>query len=186
MGYGPGTVLYTIFGALAAYGGFLLWRMFLALDSDRYPLRTYGDVAFRVFGTVARHTVNFLQSFQLLFNVGIIIVANGLGLVQIATGANANAYSCFIIMCFIWAIAGMLFGQIRTLAKLGWLANAAIWMNLFVIFMTMGIVGSYPDGAVNREAAAASSLGVTVDQPIMTSGMSQAPACLESNLTNFF
>lgn len=116
--------------------------MFLALDSDRYPLRTYSDIAFRIYGPVTRHLINFLQSFQLLFNVGIIIVANGQSLSQMAAkGPDLSQNgACFIILCFVWAIAGMLFGQIRTLAKLGYLANFAIWLNVFTIISTMAIV----------------------------------------------
>ena len=59
----------------------------------------------------------------------------------------------------------MLLGQIRTLQRLGWLANAAIWMNLFVIFLTMGVV-THSDVLV--EAAVAQNEGVTADQPVMT------------------
>ena len=105
MGYGPAITLYTVFGFFAAYGGFLLWRMFLGLDSDRYPLRSYGDVAFRVYGRVARHAVNVLQSVQLLFNVGIIVVVNGLSLEEIVTGAPSGE-QCFVVLVFVWAIAG--------------------------------------------------------------------------------
>ena len=107
MGYGPAIVLYTVFGFLAAYGGFLLWRMFLGLDSDRYPLKSYGDVAFRVYGGAARHVVNVLQSVQLLFNVGILVVLNGLSLEEIVTGSPSGE-QCFIILVFVWAIAGTL------------------------------------------------------------------------------
>lgn len=39
MGYGPGVALYTVFGLFAAYSGFQLWKIFLAMDSDRYPLK---------------------------------------------------------------------------------------------------------------------------------------------------
>lgn len=109
--------------------------MFLSLDSDRYPLRCYADIAFRVYGSFARHMVNILQSFQLLFNVGILIIAKGQALSQMAAKGpdrSENAV-CFIVLCFIWALAGMLFGQIRTLQKLGYLANVAIWLNVFVI-----------------------------------------------------
>ncbi|MCJ1251113.1 hypothetical protein MMC30_008344 [Trapelia coarctata] len=160
MGYGPGVILYTVFGALAGYGGFLLWKMYLGMDSDRYPLKTYSDIAFRVFGSGARYAVNILQSVQLLFNVGIIIIVNGQSLAQVSSNG-----ACFIVLCFVWAIAGMLFGQIRTLQRLGWLANLAIWINLFIIFMTMGIVAH---SGVLRDAAALQNQGVTADQPITT------------------
>ena len=75
--------------------------MFLSLDSDRYPLRTYSDIAFRVYGPLARHLINILQSFQLLFNVGIIIVANGQSLSQMAAkGPDLSQNgACFIVLC---------------------------------------------------------------------------------------
>ena len=74
LGYGPAIVLYTIFGLFPGLSGYFLWQMFLKLDSDRYPLKTYGDIAFRVYGRVARHALNILQSIQLLFNVGLIVI----------------------------------------------------------------------------------------------------------------
>ncbi|KAL8711779.1 MAG: hypothetical protein Q9225_007071 [Loekoesia sp. 1 TL-2023] len=135
MGYGPAAVLYFIFACFAAYGGFLLWRMFLQLDSDRYPLRSFGDIAFRVAGKFTRHVMNIVQSVQLLFNVGIIIIQNGQGLSQISKGSV-----CFIILCFVWAIAGAIIGQIRTLQKLGWLANLAIWLNVLILIISTAVI----------------------------------------------
>ncbi|KAL9011035.1 MAG: hypothetical protein Q9173_004091 [Seirophora scorigena] len=135
MGYGPAAVLYFVFGCFAAYGGFLLWRMFLQLDSDRYPLRSFGDIAYRVAGKVARQTMNVFQSVQLLFNVGIIIIQNGQGLSQISNGSV-----CFIVLCFVWAIAGAIIGQIRTLQRLGWLAHFAIWINVLILIITTAVI----------------------------------------------
>lgn len=63
-----------MFGGIAVYTGYLLYKMYLGLDSDRFPLRSYGDLAFITFGNYARHLVNVLQSIQLLFNVAIIIL----------------------------------------------------------------------------------------------------------------
>lgn len=92
MGYGPGIVLYTIFGALAGYTGWQIWQMFLQLDSNQYPLKTFGDIAFRAYGKVVRHLVNILQAIQLIFNVGVIIIQNGQGLYQI------NGNICYIVV----------------------------------------------------------------------------------------
>lgn len=64
--------------------GYLIYNMFLGLDSDQYPLKTYGDLAFRLYGPIVRHGFNFLQSLQLLCNVGVIIVGNGQGLSQVS------------------------------------------------------------------------------------------------------
>lgn len=54
---------------MALYTGLILWRLFVRLDSERYPLRSYGDMAERLFGRTARHVVNVLQSIQLVVNV---------------------------------------------------------------------------------------------------------------------
>jgi len=77
--------------------------------------------SFRVYGPVMRHLVNFLQSIQLLFNVGIIIVANGQALSQVS-----KFKLCYAVCCLIFALVGFLIGQVRTLQKYGWFANAAV------------------------------------------------------------
>ena len=56
-------------GVLALYTGLILWRLFVRLDSLKYPLKTYGDMAERIFGKIARHVCTVLQSLQLLVNV---------------------------------------------------------------------------------------------------------------------
>src|SRR5947209_2554370 len=99
----------------------------MGLDSHEFPLRTYGDLAFRLYGPAMRHLINILQSIQLIFNVGIIIISNGQALSQIS-----QFRLCYAICCLIWALAGFIIGQVRTLQKYGWLANCAIWLNILV------------------------------------------------------
>jgi hypothetical protein len=36
----------------------------------------------------------------------------------------------------IFTILGFILGQIRTLQRLSWLANVAVWLNIIVIIMT--------------------------------------------------
>jgi len=152
MGYGPGISLYAIFGALAGYTGWQvcfimsgpfgvnllttsqLWRMFLQLDSDRYPMSNYSDIAYRIYGPFARHIVNVLQSVQLFCLVGVIIIGNGQGLYQI------NGNICYVVCCVIWSVLGMFLGQIRTLQRFGWIANFAVWINVIVMVLTMVVV----------------------------------------------
>lgn len=158
-------------------------------------MKTFGDIAFRVYGTAARHCVNVLQSIQLLFNVGAIIIANGQGLYQI------NGNICYIVCCVIWAACGMVVGQIRvsashpisgvddthsafierslgarsnanisqTLQKFGWIANFAIWLNVVVMILTMVVV---THSSPNYEAAATAN-GVDIGPPappVLTTG----------------
>ncbi|KAK3075366.1 hypothetical protein LTR53_001371 [Teratosphaeriaceae sp. CCFEE 6253] len=144
MGYGPGFALYTTFGALSCYSGLQLWQMFVGLDSTRYPLRNYGDMAFRIFGNWARVLMNVLQSFQFFLNVALIIESNGAALSQMSAGKSQTGFLCFVLAEAIFTICGFLLGQIRTLQKLSWLSNLAIWLNVIVIIMTMVVVHYYP------------------------------------------
>ncbi|PYI00022.1 hypothetical protein BO71DRAFT_341301 [Aspergillus ellipticus CBS 707.79] len=144
MGYGPGFALYTVFGIMAYYSGMQLWKIFVGMDSTRYPMRNYGDVAFRIFGTPARILVNVLQSFQFFINLALLIESSGQSLAQMAAGADGNGFLCFIVAEVIFMLIGFLLGQIRTLQRLSWLANLAIWLNVIVIIMTMVVVYRYP------------------------------------------
>jgi len=139
----PGITLYVLFGIFAAFGGISLWYLFLHLDSVRYPIRMYGDIGQRVYGTWCRHLFSLLQSIQLVLNVGksdsalvtssvqsvhvqntdarleentgLICLSNGQGLAQIINGAPGGRTLCFSVCVVIWALVGMVSGQIRTL-----------------------------------------------------------------------
>ncbi|GAA5856718.1 hypothetical protein JCM5353_003812 [Sporobolomyces roseus] len=140
----PGITLYILFGIFAFLGGFLLWRLFLHLDSVRYPIRMYGDIGQRVYGTWCRHLFSLLQSIQLVLNVGLICLSNGQGLAQIINGAPGGRTLCFSVCVVIWALVGMVSGQIRTLKGIGNLANLSIWVNLLIIFLSMGFMAHSP------------------------------------------
>jgi hypothetical protein len=71
---------------LATYTGLLLWFLFLKTDSDKYPVRTYADLAERVFGQRARAVVNVLQGLQLIVLVGVLVLSNGQALSQMTKG----------------------------------------------------------------------------------------------------
>jgi hypothetical protein len=53
-----------------------------------------------------------------------------------AAGANNNGYLCFVVAELIFMLAGFFLGQIRTLQRLSFLSNIAIWLNVIVIIMT--------------------------------------------------
>lgn len=79
---------------MAYYAAMQLWKMFIGLDSTRYPLRNYGDLAFRVYGTWARIVCNVLQSFQFFLNVVLLIESNGQGIAQMAAGPSGVQTIC--------------------------------------------------------------------------------------------
>jgi hypothetical protein len=172
--YSPGIALYTVFAGLAGYSGYLLWEMFLGLDSYQYPVRTFGDLGYRLYGPYMRYIFSLLQGIQLLLNVGLIVLSNGEALSQ-----AAKFKLCFIVCCLIWALVGFFVGQIRTLQKFGWLANAAVWINLICMFITMGAAAhSAPNYlGVNLSAGAIIDDGILVTPnaqgvfpPVQTSG----------------
>lgn len=169
----PGIALYTVFAALAGYSGYLLWVAFLGLDSYQFPLRSFGDIGFRLYGPWMRHLFNILQSIQLLLNVGLIVISNGEALSQ-----AAKFKLCFIICCLVWALVGFILGQVRTLQKFGWLANVAVWLNLTCMFITMGGAAHSPPNYAGASQSAGATIGdgssvVPVNgvyPPVMTSG----------------
>jgi len=124
-------------GVLAAYTGLILWRLFVRLDSPRHPLRTYGDMAERIFGKAARRVCTVLSSIQLLVLVATFSLGNGQVLSQMTS-------LCFVLCIVIWSVVGSFIGQIRTLKGYGWLANGAVWINLLFIFTSMGFVAQTP------------------------------------------
>ncbi|KAF9009481.1 transmembrane amino acid transporter protein-domain-containing protein [Cyathus striatus] len=171
VGWVPGIILYFFMGVIALYTGLILWRLFIRLDSLRYPLKTYADLAERIFGRWARHVCTVLQSIQLLVNVGTICLSNGQALSQMSKGKL-----CFSVCIVLWAFLGMFIGQIRTLKNYGWLANSAVWINLLIIFLSMGFVAHSPPNF----AAAQSSLGVQPG-PVVTSKFGHLPLFSQVN-----
>ena len=142
MGYGPGIALYTVFGIMSYYSGWIIWKTFMGLDSDRYPLKGYGDLYFRTFGTLSRHLVNFAQGIQLMLFVSVLILGNGMAISQISQGSEGNAGICFVVCMVIFMVAGFVLGQIRTLQRFSWIANAAVFLNVLTIFFVMGVAAN--------------------------------------------
>jgi len=178
MGYGPGFALYTVFGGMAFYSGIQLWQQFLGLDSTRYPMRSYGDLAFRVYGKYAKAGVNILQSFQFFLNVALLIESNGQGLAQMAVGPSGTGFLCFVVAEVIFMLLGFLLGQIRTLQRLSFLANIAIWLNVIVIIMTMVVTAKYPP----NYSAVYNSYGIKEGEPIITTANWPPNTALEDRI----
>ncbi|KAI1610836.1 transmembrane amino acid transporter protein-domain-containing protein [Exophiala viscosa] len=176
MGLGPGVALFTVFGALAAYSGYQLWRMYLQLDSDRYPMKGYGDIAFRIYGAWFRHTCNALQSFQFFLNVALIVLTSGQSISQLSKGKL-----CFIACMAVCTIFGCLVGQIRTLQRFGWLASWAVFLNLFIIFATMGVMAHSPPNYA-LYAASNPDFDINNPDPIKVAGGSPPGLSLNDNV----
>ncbi|KAI8962803.1 transmembrane amino acid transporter protein-domain-containing protein [Daldinia sp. FL1419] len=164
LGYGPGVALYTVFGAMSYYSGWILWKVFCGLDSDKYPILGYGSFFFRIFGSSSRHFVNFAQALQLLLTVSVIILSNGQSISQISRGSSGESLGiCFVACMIIFMAAGFVLGQIRTLQRLGWLANLSVWLTVTLVLLCMVSVIYGPN-----YAAVEASFGVPPGMPIRT------------------
>lgn len=158
LGYGPGILVYVFFYLLAVFAGQVIWRLYLDLDSSKYPVTCYADLGERMFGRWARHVFNIFQSFQLLFNVALLIIGNGQTLVEMI-----NWKFCYIALNIFFMLVGMTGGQIRSLRNFSWFANINVWLNILVMVLTVvGIEKYLPVPSVSYHA--------NLDQPIIVSG----------------
>ncbi|OAP60916.1 hypothetical protein AYL99_05918 [Fonsecaea erecta] len=160
LGFGPGCAIFTAFGIVSVYSGYLIWRIFMGVDSHEFPARNYGDLAFRAWGTIARHIVNVLQAIALLLL---------LGQVTILFGQNISEMSkyriCYIVCPLIFVIVGFFLTQIRTLRNYGWIANFGFWLNILAIFVSMGATAHNPP---NFAIATLGSVGSAIDPTTIT------------------
>ncbi|KAF8663982.1 hypothetical protein AX16_000833 [Volvariella volvacea WC 439] len=167
VGWVPGIILYFYMGLAALYTGLILWRLFIHLDSVRYPLKTYADIAERIFGRTARHACNILQSIQLLVNVATICLRNSQSLAQITEGKL-----CFSVAILIWPIVGVVLGQIRTLKNDDTQIDNFGYhrINLLIIFISMGVIAHHPPNFNSAQKTFEMDPG-----PVMTIGFGYFP-----------
>ncbi|KAI5918147.1 transmembrane amino acid transporter protein-domain-containing protein [Camillea tinctor] len=145
LGYGPGVALYTLFGALAAYSGWLLWQMYLHLDSAAYPVRNYADVFARLLGARMEICVNVAQTLFLVCVMGLTILMNGQAIAQMSRGPGGGGEGgiCFVACLVMFVVAGFAVSQVRTLRRMGWLAHCAAWLNVVIVVAVMVLVTRY-------------------------------------------
>lgn len=108
----------------------MLWKVYIALDSSRYPMQSYGDGFFRVFGKKSRHFINFTQALQQFMTVAVLILGSGTTIAQLA-----SEKICFVVCLLIFTLVGIVFGSIRSLQRIGWLANLSVWLNVVCFIM---------------------------------------------------
>ncbi|KAF2152446.1 hypothetical protein K461DRAFT_327932 [Myriangium duriaei CBS 260.36] len=150
LGYGPGVALFTVFGFMAGYSGYLVWHVFLGVDSHEFPARNYGDLAFRTWGRIARHVLNFLQAIALLLLLGQVVILFGQNISQLS-----RFKLCYAVCPLLFVIAGFFLTQIRTLKNYGWVAQLAVYFNLLVIFISMGVMAHSPPNFAIAELGSA-------------------------------
>ncbi|KAL7801007.1 transmembrane amino acid transporter domain-containing protein [Trichoderma afarasin] len=155
VGFGPGVALYIIFGAAAAFSGYILWKVFLGLDSSRFPMVSFGDTYFRVYGPFARHFINVAQAIQQFMTVAVLILGSGTTIAQLS-----SEKICYVACLIIFMVVGMVFGSIRSLQRIGWLANLSVWINIISFIIIMVACANYP---IDYSAVTNSTLIKTIE-----------------------
>ncbi|KAI7418964.1 hypothetical protein KC336_g9461, partial [Hortaea werneckii] len=100
VGYGAGVALYVVFGLFAGFSGYCIWRVFLGLDSSRYPMLSFGDTYFRIYGPKARHFINVTQSIQQFFTVAVLVLGCSTTIAQV----NKEQLCFIVVMIIVMAI----------------------------------------------------------------------------------
>lgn len=141
-GYGLGIGMFVLMGLAAAASGWMIFKTFMALDSSRFPVMSFGDLFFRLFGPKTRHAINFAQCLQMFLSVCVL----QLGQTNIIAQLGESANLCFIVCGVIALVVGMASGYLRALKHISWLSNAAVWLNVSAFIITCVAAALYgPD-----------------------------------------
>ncbi|KAK3623363.1 hypothetical protein LTR56_021635 [Elasticomyces elasticus] len=162
-GYVPGTLLYVFMGGMAFYCGGLLWWLYVKLDSDRFPVKSYSDITERTAGKYMRFLVTWLVFIHMIVNVATTSLSAAQSLHQLAHGRI-----CFVVSIIVWIVVGCVLNQIRTLKRYSWLASSAIWINILVIFLSMGFIAHSPPNYASAKASYKIPAGPVIKQAFAT------------------
>lgn len=78
-----------------------------------------------MYGRKSRHFINVTQAFQQFMTVAVLILGSGQIIAELSGGTI-----CYIVCFLIFTIFGVIAGMMRGLQHVGWLANAAVWLNI--------------------------------------------------------
>lgn len=135
LGYVPANVLFVVLGAAAVVCGAVLMHVFCSLDSARFPITSYPDLAQRVAGRWVRAAVVVLQQAQLVLLIGVASLTNGQALESLLA---AHGHSmCFTLAVAIWTLVGIAFAQVRTIRGLASLSHLAVGVNIALVVITL-------------------------------------------------
>ncbi|KAJ1026936.1 hypothetical protein NDA16_002229 [Ustilago loliicola] len=166
-GWVTGNVMYIVMGFCAWWCGIILWKLFMQLDSARYPVKTYGDLGERIVGYPMRWTFNALQTIQLIINVGLICLTNGQALSQVISDAPGNAHLCFSVCVVIFSLIGMAFAQVQTFRGLGFAASTAVYQNIAIVVISMAAIIKYGPYIAGAQASYGTDYPYN-NQPVIT------------------
>ncbi|KAJ5753172.1 hypothetical protein N7520_010089 [Penicillium odoratum] len=148
-GYGLGVGIFILMGLAAGASGWMIWRTFLGLDSSRFPVQSFGDPFFRLYGPTARHVINVAQAIQMFLTVAVVLLGQTGLIAQLAASVDL----CYVVCGIIGLVVSMASGYMRSLKHLGWFCNSAVWINVvsfIIICVAAAKYGPDPTAAVEN------------------------------------
>jgi len=138
LGWAPALLIFIGFSIMAFCCGQILWKLYMALDSERYPIKSYGDIAERTFGPAFRNVVNTVQFLQLGLQVSTFIMLNGHALAVII-----DKPFCFMLLNVFVSIIGICGSQMRSLRSLSAFAFFGFFGNMIAFVATLFGMGMF-------------------------------------------
>ncbi|KAJ5238993.1 hypothetical protein N7468_003612 [Penicillium chermesinum] len=183
-GYGLGAGIFVLMGLAAGCAGFMIWRVFIGLDSSRYPIMSYGDPFFRLYGPWMRHFINVAQAIQMFLTVAVVLLGQTGLIAQLAGSVNL----CYVVCGIISLVVSMASGGMRTLKHLGWFCNAAVWINIvsfIIICVAAAKYGPDPAAAVQNGILNKAWASVDTMAPVRTFAGTPPPEYQQTNTDLF-
>lgn len=156
VGFVPGTLVYVVMGVMAYLAGCILSVLYLRVDSDRMPVRSFGTLVHRIWGFKGKVIAEFFFIVQLIFQCGLLLLTNSQSLAGIIDGSSlrpdgsSRHHLCFSVLIAVFMIVNILFSFIRSLKPIAKMGQISLYLAIAsVIICTAFIYNSPP----NYEAA---------------------------------
>lgn len=159
----------------------------MSMDSERFPVKCYGDLGERTFGRPVRHLFNILQSKSTLRRKDLVLIRRSTNHLQRGDIAHrrgeeagldhqlsAVLHSSYHRMSIdapnpnsadrqLFMLVGLVAGQIRSLRGFSWFTNVNVWLSIIVMILTMVGTGLF-------DPVPSQSGHVDLSEPIMRAG----------------
>lgn len=159
VGYVPGTIVYVVMGLMAYLTGCILNVLYLRVDSDRMPVRSFGGLVHRIWGFYGRLVTDFFFIVQLIFQCGLLLLTNAQSLNLIIDGSSTlpngqpRHHLCFTVMVVVFMIINIIFSFIKSLKPIARMGTVSLYLAIIsVIIITVFIYISPPNYAAAQTA----------------------------------
>ncbi|KPI35986.1 uncharacterized protein AB675_10411 [Cyphellophora attinorum] len=132
VGYNTAIGIFVLFGLAAMASALMIRRTFVGLDSSRYPMVSFGDPFFRLFGPKTHSFISHAQNFQIFCAVAVNIQL----ICQLMSQLNGGRLCC-IVIGIICTIIGICSCVLRSLAHVGIFAMFCVWTNVANFIMIL-------------------------------------------------